>query len=73
MCTESDGKNWTGLADIKKITLKGGESVTVKISERLFATSITASYVFDGVRYVSYANSLNTSGGIKVMYYAVKA
>ena len=71
MCTESDGKNWTGLVDLKTITLEAGETKTVIISERLFATSIAVSFAKGSYRYVSYANSLNTSGFIKVMYNTV--
>ena len=71
MCTESDGKNWTGLVDLKTITLEAGETKTVIISERLFATSIAVSFAKGSYRYVSYANSLNTSGLIKVMYNTV--
>lgn len=68
MCTEADAKNRTNLKDISGFTLAAGASKTVTISERFLATSIAVSFVSGGYRYVSYANSLNTSGGINVMY-----
>ena len=68
MCTEADAKNWTNLRDVSSFTLAAGASKTVTISERFLATSIAISFYSGSTRYISYANSLNTSGGINVMY-----
>ena len=69
MCYLTDAKNWTGLKDVNKtpIEIISGGSATVTISENWFATSITVSYVTsDGIRMVTYADGLTTSGGMNV-------
>ena len=69
MCYLTDAKNWTGLKDVNKtpIEIISGGSATVTISENWFATSITVSYVTsDGVRRITYADGLTTSGGMNV-------
>ncbi len=68
MCFESDAKNWTSLTDIEYVSIAAGKSTTLYISENVFATSIALSYIFDDVRYITYANQLLSSGGMNVMY-----
>ena len=67
MCNLGDAENWTGLSDIQSVSISGFSSTTVEISENWFATSITCSYVSDGVRLITYANQLNTNGTLNVM------
>lgn len=66
MCNYSDAQNWTGLKDIESVTLPAHSSTTVTIRENWFATSITVSYVKGGVRRITYADELTTSGGMNV-------
>ena len=68
MCNASDAKNWTGLKNVQTFELApNGASATVTISENWFATSITVSYkTSDGIRRITYANELTSSGGINV-------
>lgn len=69
MCFENDAKNWSGLSDVKSVYIPANTYVTVYISTNVFATCITTSYInSNGVRVISYANGLNTSDAINVMY-----
>ena len=68
MCFLTDAKNWTGLSNVKSITIPARTSTTVKISENWFATSIAVSYVKGGVRRITYADELNTNGSMHIMY-----
>lgn len=67
MCFDDDAKKWTGLSDIKSVTLSAGQTKQVTVNENFFATAVAFSYVNGGKRLVTYANGLTTSGGIKVM------
>lgn len=62
MCFENDAKNWTGLSNTKKVTIKPLSTVTVSISENFFATSITMSHKLYNQRYITYAKNLNANG-----------
>ena len=62
MCFLNDAKNWSGLKDVKSIYLAPYGYNIVSISENVFATSITCSYVRSGERIITYANNLNTDG-----------
>lgn len=62
MCNFDDAKNWTGLSDKKHINISPLGTTSVTISENWFATSITMSHVYQGKRYITYANNLNSNG-----------
>lgn len=64
MCFEDDGKYWTGLKDIKNKIVSANSSSLFYISTNFFATTITFSYIKDGVRLVTYANDLGNNGKI---------
>ena len=68
LCFEDDAKNWTGLKDIKKISLSPGESTTIIILENWFATTMALSYVNNSrIRVITYANNLNFNGQMSIM------
>lgn len=67
MCFDDDAKKWTGLNDVKSVTIGANQTKQVNISENFFATAVAFSYINSGERLITYANSLTTSGGIKVM------
>lgn len=67
MCFDDDAKKWTGLNDVKSVTIGANQTKQVNISENFFATTVAFSYINSGERLITYANSLTTSGGIKVM------
>lgn len=67
MCFDDDAKKWTGLNDVKSVTIGANQTKQVSISENFFATTVAFSYINSGERLITYANSLTTSGGIKVM------
>ena len=62
MCFFNDAKNWTGLNDVVSKYFAPYEFKYVSISENVFATSITCSYVRGGERIITYANNLDTDG-----------
>lgn len=62
MCFENDAKNWTGLNNIKNVSIMPLDTITVSISENFFATSITMSYQMYNQRYITYAKNLNANG-----------
>ena len=62
MCNFNDAKNWTGLSDKKHVSISPLGTASVTISENWFATSITMSHVYQGSRYITYANNLNSNG-----------
>ncbi len=68
MCFTDDAKNWSGLSDIGTVTIAANSSATVSISTNWFATAIAVSYELEGYRIISYANELDTSGGMQVYY-----
>lgn len=62
MCFFNDAKNWAGLNDVVSKYFAPYEFKYVSISENVFATSITCSYVRGGERIITYANNLDTDG-----------
>lgn len=64
---DDDAKKWTGLNDVKSVTIGANQTKQVSISENFFATTVAFSYINSGERLITYVNSLTTSGGIKVM------
>lgn len=73
MAFESDAKNWTSLSDNVETFLDSGKSKTVRITTNWFATSITASIVYDNKRYITYAKNLsgNSDGYSMNIYYNI--
>ena len=60
MCNVNDAKNWSNsLKDIKTIVIPANSIVTVQVNQNLFATTVVASYIFDGYRYVTYTTDLS--------------
>lgn len=62
MCFLNDAKNWSGLNDVVSIYIAPYALNIMTISENVFATSITCSYVRGGERIITYANNLNADG-----------
>lgn len=58
MCFSADGRNWRNLANIQYISLNPYSSQDVLISKNWFADAIAASYVYQGKRCITYANSV---------------
>lgn len=71
MCTEGDAKNWTGLSDLKVEYLQARTTMVVYISESWASGYITFCYLYSGVRLITYANELTSSGGIAVYNRAI--
>lgn len=71
MCNYDDAKKWTNLTNMAQTGfLNDGESIDIKISENVFATSIAVSYVTGSTRKIYYANNLNASKGSMSAYAA---
>lgn len=68
MCYFSDAQNWTGLKDIRYDTLPANSTKIYTISENTSSTSIALSYIKNDVRYITYADKLNESGGVRAGY-----
>lgn len=68
MCYFSDAQNWTGLKDIQYDTLPANSTKIYTISENTSSTSIALSYIKNDVRYITYADNLNTNGSCRAMY-----
>ena len=69
MCFFDDAKNWTGLNDVKEITIDANSDAYVNITENWFATSIAASIMHGSKRLVTYADGLNSSNKSLNLYY----
>ena len=68
MCNLGDAENWVNLLDVVKVPVNEGQTVQVDISENWFATSIAVSYKYGSRRLITYADGLNTNGGMNVKY-----
>ena len=68
MCYDDDARNWRNLNDLTKINLDVRKTKTINISENWFATTVAVSFVANGERLITYANGLNTDGGMCVSY-----
>lgn len=68
MCVESDAKNWSGLKDIGYVEIPAGGTKIVQIQENRTDTFIAISYIENDVRYITYADNLNTNGSCRAMY-----
>ena len=66
MCFLDDGKKWKCLNDLAAINLSQKGSVDVGIHTNWFADAITTSYKVANLRFVTYANQLNTNGTMSV-------
>lgn len=67
MAFENDAKNWTGLKNVRSVSLNNGETASsIHIQENGWATDIAISYVnnSNNHRYVFYAHDLNVSGSM---------
>lgn len=72
MCFESDAEHWTNLGNnVNHFSLGSHAGSPVSISENWFATHITASYVSNGYRIITYADGLNASTGSMNIYHNV--
>ncbi len=72
MCFDDDAKYWRGLNDSVKKTVGGEQTTTIRITENFFATSVAISYTQGRYRYITYANSLDTTAPCcKAMYNVV--
>ncbi len=60
MCSKYGAKNWSGLSDVMFVLLEANSSVTVDITENVFATCIAVSYVASNYRFITYADQLST-------------
>ncbi|MDY5817752.1 MAG: hypothetical protein SPK26_06975, partial [Treponema sp.] len=68
LCNFNDAKEWKGLKDIESFTLLSGSSLTTPITENWLANSITASYLKDDYRIITYANNLNVDKTMTVYH-----
>ena len=73
MCFFNDAKNWSGLKDVESIYISPYGFKYVSISENVFATSITCSYVRGGERIITYANNLDTDGTLSTYFNVISA
>ena len=65
MCNLNDAKTWSSsLVDLSDFTIEPLSYVDLTFSENWFATSIVVSTVFNGKRYITYADNLK-SGSLK--------
>lgn len=71
MCFYNDARDWTHLHDQVQMRLKPYETRYVEIYDYLFATSITASYIQDNQRIITYANNLASNGSLNVYHNAI--
>ncbi|HHT67022.1 MAG TPA: hypothetical protein GX010_02210 [Erysipelotrichaceae bacterium] len=66
MCFNNDAHNWQNLNNLAVILINYYSYADISISENWFATTITASYVYNNygqnIRLISYADELNTNG-----------
>jgi len=70
MCFLNDAKLWKiNKSDIATITVREYSFVQIFISENVWATSITTSFVRGRTRFVTYANNLSSGGGLKEYNY----
>ena len=58
MCYENDAKNWTGLTDISNEIIPANGILEISIAENLSATHIAISHIYNGKRYITYADQL---------------
>lgn len=70
MCFVNDAKNWTGLNDIKTVSLGNGSMVRINIYTNLAATAVAISYVSNGIRYITYGDQLRTGSYLMATYKA---
>ena len=60
-CNSGDAKNWTGLSDIKSVTINANSSKSVTINSNWFADSETCSFTTSNYRYISYRQDSQSS------------
>ncbi len=68
MCFVNDAKNWTGLSDVKTVTLNHGSMTRVNIYTNLAADAVAISYVSGGVRYITYGTELRSGSYLMATY-----
>lgn len=68
MCFLSDAENWTGLADIKTISLNNGSMTRINIYKNFMANAVAISYVNSGMRYITYGTELRTGSYLMATY-----
>lgn len=61
MCNLDDAKNWSGLSEVKTVTIKANGYATVNIYQNFFATAVAVSFVSGSTRYVTYGSELSKS------------
>ena len=57
--------------NVSYASLGGKTSLVVQIKENWFATSIVVSYIKDNIRYITYANNLNSNGSLTTYYNSI--
>ena len=64
MCFECDGDDFTGLTDVGYVRVSNGSSTNISISENGTARFISLCYIEGNYKYILYAYSLGTDGGM---------
>lgn len=66
LCNWDDAETWTGLKDIKTLTLCKDEAEFVYIEPNYFADTIAVKFSNNSYEYYVYANNLNRAGGMSI-------
>lgn len=69
MCFAKDAENWSGLRDIKEVTVSANSAIDLLIDTNFFASTVVFGYIPNGtnqVLLVTYANELSVNGGMAV-------